>query len=330
MKKAGLLSPSTDPDELAKRAWLDLDGVTDDWIQALKMPEVAENRRPARLDPVAFARLWDGGCLCCARGCCLDQRIRLGYLGCRENGRREGEVPAELEASGSRLTRSVLRVRGSAGASPSRPAIFAMHNQETGSLAKHLAVVLAPVLVAIAGLLIHVLLPDKLGVEISRSVNGAYPALLAIVGTVCLLLAVVSVFWLRRAWRYYAPLVAGALAVLGLWELITQKLAWIPPFYFPGPDRVLGCIIDDRAILFESTVNSLLLLLTGYAVGAGRRHHQRHPDRLVPGSPLLGDAGPQGHRAAPGDGADSRRHDALAGLVPAGDGARSPSRSGSR
>ena len=28
MKKAGLLSPSTDPAELAKRAWLDLDGVT--------------------------------------------------------------------------------------------------------------------------------------------------------------------------------------------------------------------------------------------------------------------------------------------------------------
>jgi NitT/TauT family transport system substrate-binding protein len=72
MASAGLLAPSTDPGQLALRAWLHLDDVTDDWIQTLKMPEVAENQRPARLDPVAFARLWDGRCLCCARGCCLD------------------------------------------------------------------------------------------------------------------------------------------------------------------------------------------------------------------------------------------------------------------
>ena len=30
MKTAGLLNPSTDPAELARRAWLDLEGVSDD------------------------------------------------------------------------------------------------------------------------------------------------------------------------------------------------------------------------------------------------------------------------------------------------------------
>ncbi len=33
MKAADFLSPNTDPEELAKRAWLDLEGVTDEWIQ---------------------------------------------------------------------------------------------------------------------------------------------------------------------------------------------------------------------------------------------------------------------------------------------------------
>jgi NitT/TauT family transport system substrate-binding protein len=71
MTKAGLLSPSTDPEKLAKRAWLDLDGVTDEWIQTLAVERGVEGR-PPQLGPVAFAALWDGRCLCCARGCCLE------------------------------------------------------------------------------------------------------------------------------------------------------------------------------------------------------------------------------------------------------------------
>src|SRR5205807_439384 len=34
MQQAGLLKPSTDPAELARRAWLDLDGVTDEWVNS--------------------------------------------------------------------------------------------------------------------------------------------------------------------------------------------------------------------------------------------------------------------------------------------------------
>lgn len=41
MKTAGLLKPTTDPAELARRAWLDLDGVSDDWIKGLKIEKVA-------------------------------------------------------------------------------------------------------------------------------------------------------------------------------------------------------------------------------------------------------------------------------------------------
>ena len=55
MKKAGLLKPTTDPEALAKRAWLDLDGVTDEWVNGLKVEKTAA-ARPALLSPVGFRR----------------------------------------------------------------------------------------------------------------------------------------------------------------------------------------------------------------------------------------------------------------------------------
>src|SRR5437870_6720844 len=41
MKTAGMLSPSTDVSDLAKRAFVHLDGVTDDWLQNLQVEKVA-------------------------------------------------------------------------------------------------------------------------------------------------------------------------------------------------------------------------------------------------------------------------------------------------
>lgn len=46
MKKAGMLSPSTDPAALAKRAFAHLDGVTDDWIEHLQVEKVAGGQAP--------------------------------------------------------------------------------------------------------------------------------------------------------------------------------------------------------------------------------------------------------------------------------------------
>ncbi len=68
MRKAGLLKDTTDPDELAKRAWLDLDGVTDEWVNGLKVEKVAGGGRPKVLDPAGFAALFEGRKACC--GCC--------------------------------------------------------------------------------------------------------------------------------------------------------------------------------------------------------------------------------------------------------------------
>lgn len=46
MKRAGMLSASTDVDDLAKRAFVHLDGVSDQWLDSLKVEKLAGNQVP--------------------------------------------------------------------------------------------------------------------------------------------------------------------------------------------------------------------------------------------------------------------------------------------
>jgi NitT/TauT family transport system substrate-binding protein len=73
MKKAGLLKATTDPVELAKKAWIDLDGVNDDWVNSLKVEKVANGGRPRLLNPVEFTALFESknDCPCCTK-CCIE------------------------------------------------------------------------------------------------------------------------------------------------------------------------------------------------------------------------------------------------------------------
>jgi NitT/TauT family transport system substrate-binding protein len=71
MQKAGLLSASTDLDKLAKRAWIDLDGVTDAWVNDLKIARVEGGGRPPLLAPAEFAALWKDRGACCSC-CCME------------------------------------------------------------------------------------------------------------------------------------------------------------------------------------------------------------------------------------------------------------------
>jgi NitT/TauT family transport system substrate-binding protein len=47
MKRAGMLSPTTDVPDLARRAFMHLDGVTDDWIKTLQVEKLADGQVPA-------------------------------------------------------------------------------------------------------------------------------------------------------------------------------------------------------------------------------------------------------------------------------------------
>ena len=47
MKRVGMLAPSTDVEALAKKAFVHLDGVSDEWIQSLPIEKLAEGQIPA-------------------------------------------------------------------------------------------------------------------------------------------------------------------------------------------------------------------------------------------------------------------------------------------
>jgi NitT/TauT family transport system substrate-binding protein len=55
MKKAGMLSPSTDVAALAKKAFVQLEGVSDEWIESLKVEKVAGGQAPPDQDIRRFA-----------------------------------------------------------------------------------------------------------------------------------------------------------------------------------------------------------------------------------------------------------------------------------
>jgi NitT/TauT family transport system permease protein len=96
-----------------------------------------------------------------------------------------------------------------------------------------------------------------------------YPVLLGALLTTTLVWAAAQWAWplLRPGFLDTMPLLAGGLAVLAVWDFLTVKTAWLPSPFFPGPDEVLGALIEDRAELLESTWYSLRLLLCGYAAG---------------------------------------------------------------
>ncbi len=72
---------------------------------------------------------------------------------------------------------------------------------------------------------------------------------------------------LRRWMREMCPIFAAAVVLLTLWEAITSGLRWLPMPYFPSPAGVVQSLINDRALIFDSTWHSLLLLISGYTSG---------------------------------------------------------------
>ena len=133
-----------------------------------------------------------------------------------------------------------------------------------GAVRANLAV-LAPAVAAVVALAVHRILPSRQTTLPTR----IYPMLLEGLLGAALLLAIVQWAWRRlRPWTlHHAPLLAGATLVLCAWDVVTLKLAWMPLPYFPGPDMVFQGMLDDRALLFDSTYHSLFLLLSGYSAG---------------------------------------------------------------
>ena len=64
MKRAGMLSPSTDVDALTKKSFVYLEGVSDEWLQSLQIEKVADGNVPKSWYFQVFAKnnAWDSFC----------------------------------------------------------------------------------------------------------------------------------------------------------------------------------------------------------------------------------------------------------------------------
>jgi NitT/TauT family transport system permease protein len=138
------------------------------------------------------------------------------------------------------------------------------------------AVVWLPAVAALAALALHQFLPDRQLLPLSLgwldrlpAWGRPYPVVLEVLLAGSPLLAAVRWVWppLRLWARHQAPLLAGVLVVLALWDLVTLKRNWLVLPYFPGPDQVLAGLVEDRLLLLRSTGHSLVLLLSGYGFG---------------------------------------------------------------
>jgi NitT/TauT family transport system substrate-binding protein len=66
MKLAGMLAPSTDVEALAKKAFVHLDGVTDEWLNSVKTETVADAKVPESWRKKQYAKAsWDPFCALC-------------------------------------------------------------------------------------------------------------------------------------------------------------------------------------------------------------------------------------------------------------------------
>lgn len=123
-----------------------------------------------------------------------------------------------------------------------------------------------PVAAALLALGVHLNAPNQQ----TFAVNGEYRVLLFALLALNLVLFGLSLAptrvggWLAEN----APLAAAGIGVLILWELVTLKLGLLPLPYFPGPDKVLGALLEDWKLLGTSALHSLRLLGTGFFVGA--------------------------------------------------------------
>jgi NitT/TauT family transport system permease protein len=118
---------------------------------------------------------------------------------------------------------------------------------------------------ALAALAIHLQVSKR---ELPLETH-TYSIFLGIVFLSSLVFVPAQRFWVGlRGWvSHMFPILAAAVLVLGGWEIITSGLRLLPLPYFPSPAGVLQSLVNDRALLFDSTWHSLALLLSGYALG---------------------------------------------------------------
>ncbi len=98
--------------------------------------------------------------------------------------------------------------------------------------------------------------------------TGLFACCMVVVGLVLLGATWASIYVnLPRLFRMGPWLIAFAL-LLGIWELTSAKLNLLPRPFFATPQSLIEVYTDDWMRLADSTFHSVMLLVTGYAIGA--------------------------------------------------------------
>jgi NitT/TauT family transport system permease protein len=97
----------------------------------------------------------------------------------------------------------------------------------------------------------------------------AYTIFLCALLSLSVVAGVLQLFFasVRRWMAETYPILAVAIVLLCVAEVITTGLRLLPLPYFPSPARILQSAVEDRAMIWDSTWHSLLLLVSGYALG---------------------------------------------------------------
>jgi len=148
-----------------------------------------------------------------------------------------------------------------AGTEPERDATELTRHGSTLSWRVQWAVPLA----ALFDLAIHLLFSKRAPAVETHS----YSLLMYEIIGVSIVLNIVQRFWMPlRSWmRHMCPIFTAAILLFGVWDVVTLGFQMLPLPYFPGPAAVLRSLISDRGLLLDSTLHSLALLVSGYAVG---------------------------------------------------------------
>jgi NitT/TauT family transport system permease protein len=140
------------------------------------------------------------------------------------------------------------------------------HRPKADPARLRLPVLLAVPVACVAGIALHLAVrkndpePDTTSYLIFL---GSLLGLSALLGV-----AQLFVFRVRNWLAHMLPIIAGAVALLCVWEILTSGFRRLPLPYFPSPASVLRNLLLDWRTLFESTWHSLLLLIGGYILGA--------------------------------------------------------------
>ena len=124
---------------------------------------------------------------------------------------------------------------------------------------------LAPALVLILALILHLTLPNR-QVE---TVTGAYKVALLIFSGIYTGLFVFSIKIkkLRDRLNYLAPLISTGILLAIVWDLLTLKFNLLHLPWFPGPDMVLDVFVTSWQELGIHLLYSLRLFFIGLALG---------------------------------------------------------------